>query len=182
MLPPHHSEIHLFTCPMWESSSRPSALSSENPCFAANWSSRSLHQESLFPKQSFSCGGVVRCYLLSIELPLSLRTSLASYLPRHRNPLLVAANSLEPRMIARRQECLRVPGPNLVRGPRASIISSMAPQPCPHSRNHSASPWPSRVTWFYRTTFAPTTFAFRGQWGGSLLASWSTNNLNSLIA
>ena len=39
-----------------------------------------------------------------------------------------------------------VTGPDLVRGPHASIILSMTPQPCPHSRNHSASPWPSRVT------------------------------------
>ena len=30
--------------------------------------------------------------------------------------------------------------------PRASMISPMAPQPCPHSQNHPASPWPSRVT------------------------------------
>ena len=83
---------------------------------------------------------------------------------RHRNPLLVAANSLEPK-IARRQECLRVSCPNLVGGPRANIISWIAPQPCPHSPNHSASPWPSRVAWFNRITFAPHNVCVSGTVG-----------------
>ena len=68
-----------------------------------------------------------------------------------------------------------VTGPDLVRGPHASIILSMTPQPCPHSRNHSASPWPSRVTWFDRITFAPHNVCVSGTMG------WICNSLEEVL-